>query len=320
MSDIDVSVIVATWKAAAFVERSIGSALASTGVSVEVIAVDDASPDGTFAKLQQLAASDGRIKIERLTKNSGPSVARNRAIDMASGRYIAILDADDEVEPGRFATLVAHADSAKADIVIDNMQEVDEQGNPHSSEPFLKSEEFKHAREIGLKTWIAFNQPLAGGDCLGYLKPLILRSKLDELDIRYDADLRNSEDYYLVARLVAAGARMSYLPEPGYRYTRSAGSISYRLKPENTRALVEAEARFQSEFKSRLSPDEASALARRARGLRNLHQFVSAIDAVQKRKVGYFLSLMASDLQATSYTLSMFAKIAAGKILKRKLV
>lgn len=320
MSDLDVSVIVATWKAAAFVERSIGSALASTGVSLEVIAIDDASPDGTFAKLQQLAASDSRIRIARLIENSGPSIARNRAIDMAGGRYIAILDADDEIEPGRFATLVAHADSAKADIVIDNMQEVDEQGKPFSSEPFLKSEEFRHAREVSLKTWIAFNQPLAGGDCLGYLKPLIRRSKLNELGIRYDAGLRNSEDYYLVARLVAAGARMSYLPEPGYRYTRSAGSISHRLKPENTHALVEAEARFQSEFKGRLSPEEAAALARRARGLRNLHQFVSATDAVQKRKPGAFIGLLASDMRASSYTLGMFAKIAAGKILKRKLV
>jgi succinoglycan biosynthesis protein ExoO len=320
MSDLDVSVIVATWKAAAFVERSIGSALASTGVSLEVIAIDDASPDGTFAKLQQLAASDSRIRIARLIENSGPSIARNRAIDMAGGRYIAILDADDEIEPGRFATLVAHADSAKADIVIDNMQEVDEQGKPLSSEPFLKSEEFRHAREVSLKTWIAFNQPLAGGDCLGYLKPLIRRSKLNELGIRYDAGLRNSEDYYLVARLVAAGARMSYLPEPGYRYTRSAGSISHRLKPENTHALVEAEARFQSEFKGRLSPEEAAALARRARGLRNLHQFVSATDAVQKGKPGAFIGLLASDMRASSYTLGMFAKIAAGKILKRKLV
>ena len=113
---------------------------------------------------------------------------------------------------------------------------------------------------------------------------------------------------------------MSYLPEPGYRYTRSAGSISHRLKPENTHALVEAEARFQSEFKGRLSPEEAAALARRARGLRNLHQFVSATDAVQKRKPGAFIGLLASDMRASSYTLGMFAKIAAGKILKRKLV
>jgi succinoglycan biosynthesis protein ExoO len=320
MSDIDVSVIVATWKAASFVERSIGSALASTGVSVEVIAVDDASPDGTFAKLQQLAASDGRIKVARLVENSGPSVARNRAIDMATGRYIAVLDADDEIEPNRLATLVAHADSLHADIVVDNMLEVDENGKALGPEPFLKSDQFRRAGPISLQTWIAFNQPLAGGDCLGYLKPLILRSRLGESGIRYDADLRNSEDYYLIARLVAAGARMEYLPQAGYRYTRLTGSISHRLKPHNTRALIDGEARFQQEFKDRFSPEEAAALSRRARGLRNLHQFVSAMYAVKDRKIGAFLGLLASDVRASSYTLGMFAKIAAGKALKRKFV
>jgi succinoglycan biosynthesis protein ExoO len=320
MSQIDVSVIVATWKAAGFLERSIGSVMASTGVSVEVIAVDDASPDGTFAKLEQLAASDSRIRIARLEENAGPSVARNLAIDMAAGRYIAILDADDAIEPGRLAALVAEAERTRADIVVDNMREVDEQGLPLGAEPFLKSDQFRRAGPISLETWIAFNQPLAGGDCLGYLKPLILRSKLSDLGVRYDAGLRNSEDYYLIARLITAGARMTYVPDTGYRYTRSASSISYRLKPQNTRSLVEAEARFQSDFQGRFSPAEASALSRRSRGLRNLHQFVSAMDAVQSRNVGAFVGLLAKDVRASSYTLSMFAKIAAGKVLRRRLV
>ncbi|MFT3724810.1 MAG: glycosyltransferase [Hyphomonadaceae bacterium] len=320
MSAVDVSVIVATWKAAAFVERALSSALVTGILSVEVIAVDDASPDDTFAKLEQLAASDHRIKVARLTENSGPSAARNRAIELASGRYVAVLDADDAILPGRLASLVAHADRKRADIVVDNMTAVDEQGQQLGPDTFLKSAQFRAARPIDLLTWIAYNQPLGGGDCLGYLKPLIRRSKLIELGIRYDAGLRNSEDYYLIAHLLAAGSRMNYLPDPGYLYTRSSGSISHRLKPVHTRALLDAEARFQSDFHGRFSPKEAAALSRRMRGLRNLHQFVCAIDAVQEKKFGAFLGLLASDVRASSYTLGMFARIAAGKVMKRKLV
>ena len=320
MSDVDVSVIVATWKASAFIERALNSALASSSLSIEVIAVDDASPDDTFATLERLARSDRRIKIARLAKNSGPSMARNCAIELASGRYIAVLDADDAMLPGRLASLVAHADHKRADIVVDNMTAVDELGHALGPDAFLKSAQFGAAQPIDLLTWATYNQPLGGGDCLGYLKPLIRRSKLVELGFRYDAALRNSEDYYLIAHLLAAGARMNYLPDPGYLYTRSSSSISHRLKPSHTRALLDAEARFQADFHGRFSPTEAEALSRRMRGLRNLHQFVSAIDAVQEKKVGAFLGLLASDVRGASYTLGMFAKIAAGKVLKRKLV
>lgn len=320
MTKIDVSVIVATWKASEFVERALSSALTPSNLSVEVIAVDDASPDGTYAKLEALAAQDHRIKVARLPQNSGPSLARNTAIDLASGRFISILDADDAMLPGRLAALVDCADRNGADIVIDNMTAVDEHGQPIGADTFLTSAEFRAARQIDLETWIAYNQPMGGGDCLGYLKPLIRRSKMTELGIRYDAALRNSEDYYLVAHMLAGGARMSYLPDPGYLYTRSSSSISHRLKPQNTWALLDAEARFQADFHGRFSPAETLALLRRLRGLRNLHQFVTAIDTIQERKFGAFVSLLASDFRASSYTLSMFAKIAAGKVLKRKLV
>lgn len=65
---IDVSVIMPAWKAAAFIERAIQSALASESVNVEVIAVDDASPDATFTVLSQLAAKDPRITARQLPK------------------------------------------------------------------------------------------------------------------------------------------------------------------------------------------------------------------------------------------------------------
>ena len=71
----DVSVIVAAWKAARTVNHAAQSALASTGVAVEVVVVDDASPDDTWCVLQQLAATDPRIVIDKLTINGGPSAA-----------------------------------------------------------------------------------------------------------------------------------------------------------------------------------------------------------------------------------------------------
>ena len=321
MTSIDVSVIVPAWKAMDFIERSVKSALASTGVSLEVIVVDDASPDATFDAIKRLAAADSRVIADKLPVNGGPSAARNRALGLAKGRYIAILDADDGITAGRLASLVTLADSSGADIVADNMMEVDEGGWALGKrQPFLKSADFTSKRGIDLTTWVEHNHPMKSDECLGYLKPLFRRLKLIETELRYDETLRNSEDYYLVANLLAAGGRMIYAPEPGYLYQRSSGSTSHRLQPAHTATWLDAERRFRAQHEAKLSAEEKGALNVRGRALRDVHQFVAAVDAMKSKRIGAFFGLLASDLRASAFTLTAFAKIAMGKALRRKLV
>jgi succinoglycan biosynthesis protein ExoO len=319
MSDgIDISVIIPTWKAEGFIESAVSSALASRDVSVEVVIVDDASSDATFSVLQRLAGSDDRIVIDRLPANRGPSAARNRAIRLSNGRFVAVLDADDTISPQRLAYLASVAERNDADIVVDNMLVVDEAGRQIGERPFLRSEEFAEPRDIDLATWIAFNQPMKTGDCLGYLKPLFRRSALEKFAAHYDENLRNSEDYYLVAHLLAAGARMTYVPEAGYLYRRSTASTSHRLQPFHTKAWLDAEERFRALFFNTLSPPEQSALIRRERGLRDVDQFVLAFDAVKAKKIRDVPKLLVSDIRASSFTLAMFARIAVRKALRGK--
>ena len=320
MTQPDVSVIIAAWKAETFLEQAVASALASSGVSVEVVIVDDASPDGTTPVAQRLAAQDGRVIASRLEANGGPSAARNRAIGLASGRYIAVLDADDTMAPERLERLVRHAEATGADIVADNMFEVDESGARLTDTGFLTSEAFAQDRAIDLATWINFNEPMKRGDCIGYLKPLIRRDALPLSGAVYDTALRNSEDYYLVAGLLAQGRKMAYLAQPGYFYTRSAGSTSHRLKPEHTQAWLDAERRFADASGSKLSGADRRALAHRRRTLRNVHQLVATTEAVKSRKLGNALGMLASDLRGAMYTLGFFSRIALGKMLRRKLV
>lgn len=320
MSDsIDVSLIIPTWKVPGLVESAIASALATTDLNVEVVAVDDASPDDTFAVLQRLAAADPRIVVDQLAANGGPSAARNRAIALSKGRFVAVLDADDTIAPDRLAYLVSVAEKNAADIVVDNMLEVDEAGRRLGDHAFLRSEDFAEPRDIDLETWIAFNQPMKTGDCLGYLKPLIRRSAIEKFAARYDEALRNSEDYYFVAYMLAAGARMTYVPEAGYRYRRSSASTSHRLQPSHTKALLDAEERFRTLFFNTLSPEGQSALVRRERGLRDVDQFVLTLEAVKSKKIRDVPRLLASDIRASTFTLSTFAKIAMRKALRLKL-
>lgn len=89
-----VSIIMPAYKAAAYVGEAIRSVQAQEHSDWELLVVDDGSPDETAACVSDHARYDSRIRLIRQC-NSGPALARQRALDAAQGRYIAFLDADD---------------------------------------------------------------------------------------------------------------------------------------------------------------------------------------------------------------------------------
>lgn len=103
-----VSVIMAAYNASDTIEASIRSALDQTYADVEVIVIDDRSSDGTYELVKGLG--DPRIKVQRQPVNGGPGPARNRALDLCTGRWITFLDADDLYHPERLERLVAIAE------------------------------------------------------------------------------------------------------------------------------------------------------------------------------------------------------------------
>lgn len=234
----EVSVVIAAYNAEPFLAGSVGSALAQEGVTLEMIIADDASPDGTVAAAEALAAADPRVRVLRTETNGGPSAARNRAIAAARGEWVAVLDADDRFRPGRLAKMVAFGRERQADVVFDLVEEVDAEGRPLPGDHIPA---FDAPAQWDLAFWARSNARVAGQMALGYLKPVIRRAALVERGIGYDERLRNSEDYLLIVRLLAAGAPVWFLPEAGYLYTRRAGSISHRTGPAEIEALLAAE-------------------------------------------------------------------------------
>lgn len=90
-----VTVVMPTYNSASFFAESIDSVRLQTLEDWELIVVDDCSADDTVAKLKAYTKNDPRIKVIVLDENSGAAVARNTAIKLAKGRYIAFLDSDD---------------------------------------------------------------------------------------------------------------------------------------------------------------------------------------------------------------------------------
>ncbi|WP_059102768.1 glycosyltransferase family 2 protein [Shouchella shacheensis] len=90
-----VSVIMPAYKAATGIGTAIESILSQTWKNIELLIVDDGSPDNTVDVAKSYAEKDSRIKLLSTPENSGPYVARNIALGEATGEYVTINDADD---------------------------------------------------------------------------------------------------------------------------------------------------------------------------------------------------------------------------------
>ena len=105
-----VSVLMPTFKHAAFIRRALESLRAQTFEDWELVIVDDGSPDDT----QRIVApylDDSRIQYTRLARNGGLGAALNLATSQARGRYLAYLPSDDVYYPEHLDQLVAVLDS-----------------------------------------------------------------------------------------------------------------------------------------------------------------------------------------------------------------
>ena len=112
------SILVPTWNAEATIERALESVLAERAIPLEVIVVDDASTDGTADIVAAVAERDPRVVLVRLRANGGVSAARNRALAMVRGEWVAFLDADDLLLPGALDALMGPTRDPAVRVVI----------------------------------------------------------------------------------------------------------------------------------------------------------------------------------------------------------
>ena len=277
---VDVSVIITAYNVERYITRAIHSALNQAGPTVEVIVVDDCSTDGTWSVIS--AISDARLKNFKLPKNGGPSVARNEGIAKATGTWIAVLDGDDAFEPERLARCLSRAAALKADIVVDNLQIVRENGGP--AEPMFPPVRFSSTQTLDLTAFIAGNQSFMAGHGLGYLKPVFLAEFLRRHKLSYDPDIRIGEDYLIMAEALASGAVCAVEPTAGYLYTIRAGSISHRLTPEDVLRISTCDKKFLS--RHTLNPAAMKAQRRREHSLRETYAFSLLVEAIKQKSPG----------------------------------
>jgi glycosyltransferase involved in cell wall biosynthesis len=212
MDKTAVSVIVPVYRSEAYLGSCIDSILRQTLSRLEVILVDDGSPDGCGAICDRYAARDSRVKVIH-QPNGGVAKARNAGLDAATGDWIAWVDSDDFIEPDMFQRMLEAAVESRADVCVCGRFEE----RPGSTGFF------------GFPRKVLLDQK-------GAIRALLESRVLD--DALYDklwnrrlfADIRfpegkTYEDLATVYRLLLKVRRVLCLPEPKYHYRHRKGSI-----------------------------------------------------------------------------------------------
>lgn len=123
-----ISIIVPVYNVENYLSRCVESLLNQTLKDIEIILVDDGSPDSCPAMCDSFAIQDQRIKVIH-KKNGGLGYARNSGLEIARGEFIAFVDSDDFVDINMYETLYNKANEIKLDTVYCCFNSVDNKGN-----------------------------------------------------------------------------------------------------------------------------------------------------------------------------------------------
>lgn len=274
-----VSVIMANFQAGDKIVPALRSVLGQSMSDIEVIVSDDGSRDNSMTLARAMAKADPRIRLIENTANRGPAHCRNRALDLANGRWIAVVDSDDIIHPERLERLLAVADRHSADIVADDQVLFHEDGSPPR---LMLGAERRASFEVSPTQWVLAG--LDGSPALGYLKPMI-RADLVKGQ-RYDENLRIGEDYDFILRLLLDGARMMVVPEPFYLYRRHSASLSHRLSAPDVKAMIGRQLALTAAYGA-MSPDLTAAFSKRLAILQqgqSFGQLIASLKAADCRR------------------------------------
>jgi glycosyltransferase involved in cell wall biosynthesis len=205
-----VTTLIPVYNGAQYVGNAIRSVLAQSHPDVEVIVIDDGSTDDTPQVLSQFGDA---IRVLR-QQNSGHVRSRNNGARIATGNWLAFLDADDEWEPTKLASQLALADESVGLVYTDRRNI----GETHRIWEF--GSQFNTLWDGDIF------EPLLFGNFVTVSSAVIRREWFERLS-GFDADLLVCEDWDMWLRFAGAGGRTAVCREPLTRYRWHADSMTY---------------------------------------------------------------------------------------------
>ncbi len=250
MGDL-VSVIVPVYGVEEHLRRCVDSLVGQSHEDLEIILVDDGSPDQSGAICDDYARTDPRVRVIH-QENAGPSGARNAGVDLASGKYLMFVDSDDWVHRDLVAHLLEVVDETGADIAGCRLRRMATQDTPTTGESGFGVQALSTRQALGL-----YAGPLASTMTSPCAK--LFRAELFE-QLRFPLG-RLYEDEFTTYRAVARADMVALSSAELYYYVVRPESTTQRVQDvpqrlDRVAALIE-----RGEYFLGLALDEASGVS-----------------------------------------------------------
>lgn len=214
-----VSVIVPVYNVERQLDRCVNSIVGQDYDNLEIILVDDGSPDQCPVKCDAWAEQDSRITVIH-QKNGGLSAARNAGLDVMAGAYVAFVDSDDYVEPDYISRMLDAAQRHHADMVVCSIKHEDEHAVPSSRNHSIVERDTVISGREGLHY-------LGGDTAADYVTAW---NKLYAVrlwqEIRFPAG-KLHEDEFTTYKIMDCCKTVVVVPDQLYHYVQNDGSIMH---------------------------------------------------------------------------------------------
>lgn len=221
------SIIVPVYNAERSIEECVRGLLSQSFNDFEIILVDDGSTDRSGVLCDELATSDGRIIVSH-QENNGVSSARNAGIDKASGKYLGFVDADDNIQPNMYSTMVEKAEESDTDYVICGYTEVSGNNNKEVLFDLPDGELMDRSGVVNRLLYSIYsNESIINAPWNKIYK----REIIERHQIRFP-DRRRAEDWFFNIRYLEKARSAMSINKPLYNYVRNDQSAMSKVFPE----------------------------------------------------------------------------------------
>lgn len=216
-----ISIIIPVYNSEKYLIKCLESIINQTMQEIEIIIVNDGSTDQSLKILEKYKKNEKRIILLN-KENEGVSIARNKALDIATGKYILNIDSDDWIEKKYCEEMYNKAERERLDILISDFYFVENKNKKYCKDLDIDENKILNKDEY-IK--ILFEENFKGYLC----NKLIRRDLYAKNKIKFDSDINIMEDMLVLSRLINKSQRIGKINKAYYFYIKNIDSITNNL-------------------------------------------------------------------------------------------
>ena len=227
-----VSIIVPIYNGEKYLDRCVTSIVNQTLHDIEIILVDDGSPDNCPAMCDCWAKRDNRIKVIH-KKNAGLGFARISGLDVAKGEYVIFCDSDDRVDPVMYESLYNATESGKYDVVYSGFNQEVKTGKWQkcNNYPDVRTFDGKFSERVAMSFICETDITCGNRYVMSCDVALYKRSLLEKYHIRQMSErVVLSEDMIFQLQVALHGKNFKFIPDCYYHYYINGASLTHTFK------------------------------------------------------------------------------------------